>query len=47
LHDQRTKYVAICNKWLATDEDDGQISRFLFPRKETGVERVPRAGKEI
>ena len=26
-------YEFPCNKWLATDEDDGQISRFLFQEK--------------
>jgi len=29
-------YEFPCNKWLATDEDDGQTSRFLFPKKRTG-----------
>jgi hypothetical protein len=30
LHDPRKKYVAICNQWLAKDEEDGKISRDLF-----------------
>jgi len=26
-------YEFPCNRWLSTDEDDGQISRFLLPKK--------------
>ncbi|CAF0982480.1 unnamed protein product [Didymodactylos carnosus] len=31
--DQRRTYEFRCQKWLATDEGDGQISRFLLPVK--------------
>ena len=37
LRDPKTKYIAICNKWLAKDEDDGLISRDL-PLKKEGIE---------
>jgi hypothetical protein len=35
LRDPRTKYVGICNRWLAKDEDDKQIVRDLILKKET------------
>jgi hypothetical protein len=34
LHDPETKYFATCNKWLAKDEGDGQISRDLMLHKD-------------
>jgi hypothetical protein len=34
LFDPKTKYFATCNKWLAKDEGDGQISRDLILRKD-------------
>ncbi len=37
-------YEFPCYKWLATDEDDEQIARFLYPKKEDAG-RTPRAGK--
>lgn len=43
LGEQRI-YEFPCNKWLATDEDDQQISRYLFPRK-PGEGPAPTAGK--
>ncbi|CAF0870561.1 unnamed protein product [Didymodactylos carnosus] len=38
--DQHRKYEFRCQKWLATNEDDGQIARFLLPVKgsDTGTE---------
>ena len=30
LKDNKVKYFCPCNKWLAKDEDDGQISRDLL-----------------
>jgi hypothetical protein len=38
-------YEFPCNKWLAVDEDDGQISRFLFPKKTEGGGKQATAGK--
>jgi hypothetical protein len=38
-------YEFPCNKWLATDEDDGQISRFLYPKKGTSGDKTATAGK--
>ncbi len=38
-------YEFPCNKWLAVDEDDGQISRFLFPKKTDGPDKQATAGK--
>ncbi|CAF3778487.1 unnamed protein product [Rotaria sp. Silwood1] len=35
LNNPTTKYIAICNKWLAKDEDDRQISRDLILNKQT------------
>jgi hypothetical protein len=43
LYDPKTKYIATCNKWLAKNEDDGQIFRDLILHKETGG---IRKGKE-
>ena len=37
-------YEFPCYKWLATDEDDGQISRYLFPLAEGGKPQAT-AGK--
>ncbi|CAF0916712.1 unnamed protein product [Rotaria sordida] len=34
-------YEFPCYKWLAKDEDDKQISRFLFPKKSTNYEKEP------
>ncbi|CAF2908011.1 unnamed protein product [Rotaria sp. Silwood2] len=34
LNDLRTKYIATCNKWLAKDEGDRQISRELLLNKQ-------------
>lgn len=33
LYDPKTKYFATCNKWLAKDEGDGQISRDIILKK--------------
>jgi hypothetical protein len=44
LHDPNTKYVAVCNKWLAKDEDDGLISRDLMLNKEGGATSGPIGG---
>jgi hypothetical protein len=41
---QNHLYEFPCNKWLATDKDDGQISRFLYPRKETSTEKFATTG---
>lgn len=38
-------YEFPCNRWLATDEDDGQISRFLFPKKGGSSTPMPTDGK--
>lgn len=38
-------YEFPCNKWLATDEDDRQISRFLLPRKPGDFGPVATGGK--
>jgi hypothetical protein len=46
MHENRI-YEFSCNRWLATDEDDGQISRFLFPKHGTGIEKEPTGGKYI
>ncbi|CAF2355156.1 unnamed protein product [Rotaria sp. Silwood2] len=43
LAENRT-YEFPCYKWLATDEDDGQISRFLFPKKGGADDKHPTAG---
>lgn len=40
-------YEFPCNKWLATDEDDGQISRYLFPKGGKGNDRIPTGGKSV
>ncbi len=46
--DERRIYEFPCNKWLATDEGDGQISRFLYPKKGAdGGGSAPTGGKEI
>ena len=37
------KYEFPCNRWLAKDEDDEQISRFLVPKSLTNVQREPPA----
>ena len=37
------KYEFPCNRWLAKNEDDGQISRFLVPKGTTGAARAPTA----
>ncbi|CAF4850278.1 unnamed protein product, partial [Rotaria sp. Silwood2] len=34
-------YEFPCNRWLAKDEDDKEIARFLFPKKSTDHERQP------
>ena len=34
MQDPNTKYIAVCNKWLAKDEDDGLICRDLILNKE-------------
>lgn len=31
-----TKYLFVCNRWLARSEDDGQIVRELVPTDEQG-----------
>ena len=31
-----TKYLFVCNRWLARSEDDGQIVRELVPTDESG-----------
>jgi hypothetical protein len=46
LHDPNTKYVAICNRWLAEDEDDGEIVRDLILKKE-GTETKKSKEKEL
>ncbi|CAF3703956.1 unnamed protein product, partial [Rotaria sordida] len=43
LNEHRT-YEFPCYKWLATDEDDGQISRFLFPKKGGADDKHVTAG---
>lgn len=40
-------YEFPCNKWLATNEDDGQISRYLFPKKKGGTDQMPTGGKSV
>ncbi|CAF3034138.1 unnamed protein product [Rotaria sp. Silwood2] len=35
LKNSSTKYIGICNRWLAKDEDDGEISRDLILKKQT------------
>ncbi|CAF4946846.1 unnamed protein product, partial [Rotaria sp. Silwood1] len=35
LNDPNTKYMATCNKWLAKDEGDRQLSRELLLKKQT------------
>ncbi|CAF2728225.1 unnamed protein product [Rotaria sp. Silwood2] len=37
-------YEFPCNRWLAKDEDDKEISRFLFPKKPIDHEKEPTAG---
>ncbi|CAF4587849.1 unnamed protein product [Rotaria sp. Silwood1] len=37
-------YEFPCYKWLATDEGDGQISRFLFPKKAGAGDKHPTGG---
>ncbi|CAF4137253.1 unnamed protein product, partial [Rotaria sp. Silwood2] len=37
LNNPTTKYIAICNKWLAKDEGDRQISRELILNKQTNT----------
>jgi hypothetical protein len=46
LHGNRI-YEFPCNKWLAVDEDDRQISRFLLPKTTTcpGNQNGVKAGK--
>jgi hypothetical protein len=34
-------YEFPCNRWLAKDEDDKQISRILLPKTSTGGQRDP------
>jgi hypothetical protein len=36
-------YEFPCNRWLAKDEDDKQISRILIPKTSTGGQRQPTA----
>jgi hypothetical protein len=44
MHEHRI-YEFSCYKWLATDEDDGQISRFLYPKDgTTGDGKTPTGG---
>jgi len=38
-------YEFPCNRWLAKNEDDGQISRFLFPKDSAAHGREPTPGK--
>ena len=38
-------YEFTCEKWLATDEDDGQISRFIFAKKGTDGVKAASPGK--
>ena len=47
VEDLTTKrtYEFPCNKWLAKNEDDGQITRFLFPKTSAGHEKEPTGGK--
>ena len=40
-------YEFPCNKWLATDEDDGQISRYLFPKKKGDNDKIATGGKSV
>lgn len=40
-------YEFPCNKWLATDEDDGQISRYLFPKKKGDSDKIATGGKSV
>jgi hypothetical protein len=44
---QNRIYEFPCYKWLATDEDDGKISRFLFTKKSTDQNKVSVTGKSI
>lgn len=39
-------YEFPCNRWLATDEDDGQISRYLYPKAGDGKPQAT-AGKSL
>ena len=43
--DENRIYEFHCEKWFATDEDDGQISRYIFAKKGTGDGKQATAGK--
>lgn len=43
--DENRIYEFPCEKWLATDEDDGQISRFIFAKKGTAGDVSASPGK--
>ncbi len=50
VEDLTTKrtYEFPCNKWLAKNEDDGQITRFLFPKNAAGGrDREPAAAGKV
>jgi hypothetical protein len=38
-------YEFLCNRWLAKNEDDKQISRILFPTKAGDIVKPPVGGK--
>jgi len=44
IHEHRI-YEFPCHKWLATDEGDGQISRYLYPKEGGGPDSIPTGGK--
>jgi hypothetical protein len=46
LNQPKTKYVASCNKWLAKNEGDGQISRDLVLRRDADRGR-PSKNKQL
>ena len=49
IEDLNTKrsYEFPCNRWLAKDEDDGQISRFLLPKNSTTPQRELTPGPTL
>lgn len=43
--DENRIYEFPCERWLATDEDDGQVTRYLFPKKRKDGEREASEGR--
>ncbi len=44
IHEHRI-YEFPCHKWLAIDEEDGQISRYLYPKEGGDLDLIPTGGK--